>query len=83
MSNRDETQFFADREPPKLLDLVSRYGALMVAASSPRLDGEAATARSAEAAEVFAEIGRRYRAAEALATNMYRQAVIEALDGVK
>lgn len=76
----DLDQFFADRpaEPPKFLDLVSRYGALMVAASSPRLDGEVASARADEAAQTFAEIGRRYRAAEALAG----RAVMETLDGV-
>jgi len=79
----DHDQFFADRptNPLTLLDLVSRYGALMVAASSPRLDGEVASARAAEAADVFREIGRRWRAAEALTAYTDRVTVMETLDG--
>jgi hypothetical protein len=79
----DHDQFFADRptNPPTLLGLVARYGALMVAASSPRLDGEVASARAAEAADVFREIGRRRRAAEALTTYTDRATVMDVLDG--
>jgi hypothetical protein len=78
----DLDQFFADRpaEPRTFLDLVAEYGAKMAFAERAS-DAEGRSTRAADAAEVFAEIGRRYRAAQSLTTYTDRATVMDVLDG--
>lgn len=97
MSNRDETQFFADRVPPAELAASQRDPESIKAPDEPRTFLELVSAYGAkmaaaerqptstaatEAADLFAEIGRRYRAAQALTTYTDRATVMETLDGV-
>lgn len=80
----DQDQFFADRPttPPAFLDLVAEYGAKMAFAERAP-DAEGRSERAAAAAEVFAEIGRRYRTAQDLPEYGAKYVVMETLDGVQ